>query len=185
MIKMEGTPLSLSDEEDCEKSEKTQQIKEDEPMELAGSELVKPVDLSNNNNNNNNNNNSVPTCVGANNNHNHHHHHHSNHQQQQINGAPLGGGSGSNNSTSSCNLSTGVTRLEGVNPMRKLAFSVENILDPNKFTGKPNSLVAVSKNLFPAELLSHQQTSNFRFAFKDVHGTSTSLRFTAIPFIYL
>lgn len=58
--------------------------------------------------------------------------------------------------------------------VRKLSFSVENILDPNKFTGKTPLFQSggSTKNLFSPHLSTHP-TSNFRFSFKDIHGTKS------------
>lgn len=70
---------------------------------------------------------------------------------------------------------------------RKLSFSVENILDPNKFTGKTSQTSLHSphhKNLLPSPKLlaaaaaqqqqqhhhHHPPSSNFRFAYKEIHG---------------
>lgn len=56
---------------------------------------------------------------------------------------------------------------------KKLSFSVENILDPNKFTGKNSALHSTHhKNLLPSPklLATHPPSSNFRFAYKDIHG---------------
>lgn len=69
---------------------------------------------------------------------------------------------------------------------RKLSFSVENILDPNKFTGKNSTLLHSPhhKNLLHSPKLlaaqvavasqhhhhHHAPSSNFRFAYKEIHG---------------
>ncbi|CAG7836844.1 unnamed protein product [Allacma fusca] len=163
---MDSVSGSHSDDDECIKSVDSLS-KDEEPMELCSSELSKPVDLSNNNNNNNDS--VVGTCLSANNNHHH-----------QINGASTGSGGGGNNHIGH---PANITRIESVgNPMRKLSFSVENILDPNKFTGKHSGLATVSKNLFPPDLLStHQTSTNFRFTFKDVHDADPDSTTTTPP----
>jgi hypothetical protein len=57
----------------------------------------------------------------------------------------------------------------GNNNNPALSFSVENILDPTKFTGKQCASLAGAKNPFPADFPS-TPSSNFRFSFKDIHG---------------
>lgn len=55
---------------------------------------------------------------------------------------------------------------------RKLSFSVENILDPNKFTGRTFGLHSTPKSILSTSDLLHgsHPAPNFRFPFKDLHG---------------
>jgi len=143
----------------------------EEAMEFSPTELSKPVDLSNNNNVNNNNNstttnnNNVGSNIMNSNNNN--------------NGVSRGSGkcSGGGRTEVVASLPT-VVNGSG----RTLAFSVENILDPNKFTGKTSGSHPTSKSLLSAsEFVSthhhhhhhHQPSSHFRFPFKDIHGRCT------------
>ena len=123
--------------EDVKRERNVEPMKEDS-MELSpSSDLIKPVDLSNNNNNNNN------SIVTSNHNNNNNNHNGKTHTNDNLGGSIVidnglsnghsffnsdsssGGGGGNNN----------VTRMESKG-LKKLSFSVENILDPNKFTGK-------------------------------------------------
>lgn len=128
---------------------------------IAPSDSTKPVDLSNNNNNHNNNNEEDSIVdVG---------------EVVMVANKKKCGESVSNPAMDSlpCNGS-----------VRKLAFSVENILDPNFGT---MGLHPTSKGfLSPSDLLHHQPHPNFRFPFKDIHGMFMSpmryLHVILIPF---
>ena len=58
--------------------------------------------------------------------------------------------------------------------VRKLSFSVENILDPSKFTRKTTSVfpsAASSKSFFDTQfLISQHKTADINFSFKEIHG---------------
>jgi hypothetical protein len=157
-------------------------IMKEEAMDFSPSELSKPVDLSNNNNVNNNNNstttnnnnNSLVVAVGGGSNNN------NNNNNNGVTRGKCGGGGSlgarTESTTASCNGSG-----------RTLAFSVENILDPNKFTGKTSGLHPTPTSLLStSDFVSthhqhhhhhHQPSAHFRFPFKDIHGMDVSFHF--------
>ncbi|XP_021961274.1 NK1 transcription factor-related protein 2 isoform X2 [Folsomia candida] len=135
-------------------------------------DLAKPVDLSNNNNNHNNNNNveEEHNNVGGLGN-------------KKFNGNSGGGGGSLSGGESDNNAMDSSHCNGGGGSVRKLAFSVENILDPNKFTGRTFGLHPTCKGvLSPSDLLhSHQPIPNFRFPFKDIHDADPDSTTTTPP----
>lgn len=149
-------------------------------------------------------NNSISGLVGSvNHHHQNHNHNHNNNQcnefvtsvvnnESSIKSDALNNSHHHNSSNSSSNSSSNIsvnglfTKVQTSNSnnnatsvVRKLSFSVENILDPNKFTGKTTTSCTLtpndSKSFFATTTdlnisNHHQNVPNFHFSFKDVHG---------------